>query len=440
MEDLKGKKVCAPNGSTSMDKLRTLQGTRAGRRRRAHRLPRAVPGGQVDAITGDDTVLAGLAAQDPYAEVVQAPALHRGALRPGSQQGQRGLRPVRQRRRSRTCKSDGRWTSELQHLAGRGAGRGTDSAQARVRTGADDRRAPTSATAPAAPGRLGQPHRGRSTPLSLPRRARHLARPAQGRARRSSTRPPCRPRTQSAYTRRHAALDGAVEGGRRPLRPAPGDLGLRAGRTDGAASGSRRWCGVGSTPPVTCRPLRWRGRPDVAGALAVSLPEACRLSDALAASLRARLASTPRRPTPPPACASCALQSSASATSSSASRHRRMTRRAASSTSSTTGSPTLTARAQAWRRHRRPDRSARDRRRPGRARPHRRRRQPSRRSPRRRARPGPARGARGARAQRCATWPTRCVAEVTPAPRLRGARRHRPSAPCPRHRQRWTPT
>ena len=29
--------------------------------------------GAVDAITGDDTVLAGLAAQDPYAEVVQAP-------------------------------------------------------------------------------------------------------------------------------------------------------------------------------------------------------------------------------------------------------------------------------------------------------------------------------------------------------------------------------
>jgi polar amino acid transport system substrate-binding protein len=30
--------------------------------------------GKVDAITGDDTVLAGLAAQDPYAEVVQGPA------------------------------------------------------------------------------------------------------------------------------------------------------------------------------------------------------------------------------------------------------------------------------------------------------------------------------------------------------------------------------
>ena len=30
--------------------------------------------GKVDAITGDDTILAGLAAQDPYAFVVKAPA------------------------------------------------------------------------------------------------------------------------------------------------------------------------------------------------------------------------------------------------------------------------------------------------------------------------------------------------------------------------------
>lgn len=74
MADLKGQKVCAPIGSTSMDKLRTF--------------PALVPvgspthtgclvlfqQGQVAAITGDDTVLAGLAAQDPYATVVNAPA------------------------------------------------------------------------------------------------------------------------------------------------------------------------------------------------------------------------------------------------------------------------------------------------------------------------------------------------------------------------------
>jgi polar amino acid transport system substrate-binding protein len=70
MGDLKGKRVCAPTGSTSLDRLRQYGGL----------VP--VPSdshtgclvlfqrGEVDAITGDDTVLAGLAAQDPYARVV----------------------------------------------------------------------------------------------------------------------------------------------------------------------------------------------------------------------------------------------------------------------------------------------------------------------------------------------------------------------------------
>ena len=74
MEDLKGKKVCAPNGSTSMDKLKTFttlipvgSDTHTG-------CLVLFQQGKVDAITGDDTVLAGLAAQDPYAFVVKAPA------------------------------------------------------------------------------------------------------------------------------------------------------------------------------------------------------------------------------------------------------------------------------------------------------------------------------------------------------------------------------
>lgn len=67
---LAGKKVCAPAGSTSIDNITRIQ-------------PKAEPvaagnhtgclvkfqNGEVDAITGDDTVLAGLAAQDPYAVV-----------------------------------------------------------------------------------------------------------------------------------------------------------------------------------------------------------------------------------------------------------------------------------------------------------------------------------------------------------------------------------
>lgn len=70
LDDLAGKRVCAPTGSTSLDQLSK------------HPDVVAVPAdthtgclvkfqqGGVDAITGDDTVLAGLAAQDPYAQVV----------------------------------------------------------------------------------------------------------------------------------------------------------------------------------------------------------------------------------------------------------------------------------------------------------------------------------------------------------------------------------
>src|SRR5665811_1362136 len=74
MEDLKGKRVCAPNGSTSMDKLRTFPGLiPVGSDTHTGCLV-LFQQGNVDAITGDDTILAGLAAQDPYALVVKAPA------------------------------------------------------------------------------------------------------------------------------------------------------------------------------------------------------------------------------------------------------------------------------------------------------------------------------------------------------------------------------
>ena len=71
LDSLAGHKVCAPIGTSSMDNLIRLA-------------PDAEPvgaanhtgclvlfqEGEVDAITGDDTVLAGLAAQDPYAVVL----------------------------------------------------------------------------------------------------------------------------------------------------------------------------------------------------------------------------------------------------------------------------------------------------------------------------------------------------------------------------------
>jgi polar amino acid transport system substrate-binding protein len=71
IEDLSGKRACAPVGTTSIDNIRRLA-------------PDAIPvtapddtgclvkfqNGETDAITTDDTVLAGLAAQDPYALVL----------------------------------------------------------------------------------------------------------------------------------------------------------------------------------------------------------------------------------------------------------------------------------------------------------------------------------------------------------------------------------
>ena len=74
--DLSGKRACAPAGTTSLDQVQEVA-------------PDAIPvtaanhtgcllkfqNGETDAITGDDTVLAGLAAQDPYAVVLTGEAL-----------------------------------------------------------------------------------------------------------------------------------------------------------------------------------------------------------------------------------------------------------------------------------------------------------------------------------------------------------------------------
>lgn len=80
--DLEGLRVCAPTGSTSLDNVV------AAAERVGAEPPTLEPAanhtgclikfqrGEVDAITGDDTVLAGLAAQDPYAVVPNQDALN----------------------------------------------------------------------------------------------------------------------------------------------------------------------------------------------------------------------------------------------------------------------------------------------------------------------------------------------------------------------------
>ncbi|WP_232678013.1 glutamate ABC transporter substrate-binding protein [Nocardioides sp. R-C-SC26] len=71
IEDLDGKRICAPAGTTSIENIQKIA-------------PKAIPvtagdnsecmilfqNGEADGVSTDDTVLAGLAAQDPYAEVL----------------------------------------------------------------------------------------------------------------------------------------------------------------------------------------------------------------------------------------------------------------------------------------------------------------------------------------------------------------------------------
>ena len=69
MADLTGQRVCAPEGTTTLDRLADYDVEAVGARTHSACLA-LFQQGRVDAITGDDTVLAGFVAQDPYAKVV----------------------------------------------------------------------------------------------------------------------------------------------------------------------------------------------------------------------------------------------------------------------------------------------------------------------------------------------------------------------------------
>ena len=73
LDDLGGQRVCAPAGSTSLDKLKTFPDVKVVTAAAQTDCLVKFQQGQTDAITGDDTVLAGLATQDPYAKVVGDP-------------------------------------------------------------------------------------------------------------------------------------------------------------------------------------------------------------------------------------------------------------------------------------------------------------------------------------------------------------------------------
>jgi polar amino acid transport system substrate-binding protein len=75
LAELKGKRVCAPTGTSSLEKLRSVEGPIPVTAANHTGCLVLFQQGKADAITGDDTVLAGLAAQDPYTVVSKAPAI-----------------------------------------------------------------------------------------------------------------------------------------------------------------------------------------------------------------------------------------------------------------------------------------------------------------------------------------------------------------------------
>jgi polar amino acid transport system substrate-binding protein len=70
IDDLAGQRVCAPDGTTTLERLKQWDGVEAVAAATHTTCLVLFQQGAVDAITGDDTVLAGFAAQDPYAKVV----------------------------------------------------------------------------------------------------------------------------------------------------------------------------------------------------------------------------------------------------------------------------------------------------------------------------------------------------------------------------------
>jgi polar amino acid transport system substrate-binding protein len=105
---LSGKKVCAPNATSTMDAVKATPGVQAVGAATHTGCLVLFQEGKVDAIAGDDTVLAGLVAQDPYASVPKMDPLTSEPYGVGIAKDKVGL--VRYVNRVLdTVKSDGRW-------------------------------------------------------------------------------------------------------------------------------------------------------------------------------------------------------------------------------------------------------------------------------------------------------------------------------------------
>lgn len=109
LEGLAGKKVCAPDNTSTMDAVKAAAGViPVGASTHTGCLV-LFQQGEVDAIAGDDTVLAGLAAQDPYAFVPQIAPLTSEPYGIGVNKDHRDLAAYINRVLV-NLKADGRWT------------------------------------------------------------------------------------------------------------------------------------------------------------------------------------------------------------------------------------------------------------------------------------------------------------------------------------------
>ena len=121
LEGLAGKKVCAPNGSTSMIKVTSTAGViPVGAATQTGCLV-LFQNGEVDAIANDDTLLAGLVEQDPYASVPKMDPLTAEPYGIGDNKDQVDL--VRYVNRVMdSVKADGRWKASYDKWFGEALG------------------------------------------------------------------------------------------------------------------------------------------------------------------------------------------------------------------------------------------------------------------------------------------------------------------------------
>ena len=285
-----GQRVCAPTQTTSLTKLRSVNGVTVVTADNHTGCLVKFQQGQADAITGDDTVLAGLSLpriRMPWSTSRPSPT---SALWPGVNLRQRSF--VRYINAvPAQVRSDGEWKRSIEYLVSPALRqvpnptRTTAADESRPRL--DDR---TSGVLPArAPGRLGVPVTVRGAALYLCSDPRPGGSTVTRRKQPRRDRPAALNRSESDPTATFSphdmtVLDGVVEGDLRTAHAAAADhLLIPGGRRARSRPRSSTPIQPARRDPGVADALK---APGAAEGAAVSLPEACRVSpDAMTSSL-----------------------------------------------------------------------------------------------------------------------------------------------------------